>query len=514
MFEVQFELVQPTEESARLIMLWRNDPLTREMSFYSKEIEWDQYYPKIFDSYFNCASLPPLFVLQKGKRVGFVLCRPHLQASATYKKACVISFHVAPEARKQGIGFSILKAISPWVKRQGYCSIWGDVKVENGVSAHLFKKAGFEEANRESVRVGDEGTFAEIIHFRKLLCPEENCKNKQVFIIAEIGSNWKEEGMGNDLSMAMDLMRNAAALGVNAVKFQLFQPESIYAKGAGQSKYLQKDVETVFKEFQLPNESVPILADFARKLGILFLVSVFSEEDFRVVDPYVSMHKIASYEINHPTILDLSKESKKPILLSTGASTEEEIAWALNRLESDGERDITILQCTAKYPAPSTAMHLRALTTLQERFGKKVGLSDHSIDPVLAPILAVALGAKVIEKHITLDKSLKGPDHSFALTPPELGKMVSSIRETEALLGGFSKQVFEEEEELYQFAKRAVQAIADINPHEQLQLGTNIAILRPGSQPKGVHPRYLPLLDGKLALRSIREGEGVQWGDW
>ena len=514
MSEVNFELVQPTEENARLVMQWRNDPTTRKMSLYSKEIEWDQYYPKIFDSYFNCPSLPPLFVLRNGKRVGFVLCRPHLQGSVTHKKACVISLHVAPEFRGQGIGPAILKALSPWVKRQGYCSVWGDVKGENKVSVHLFKKAGFEEVKRESIRVGDEGEIEEMIRFQKLLCSVKECKHKQVFIIAEIGSNWKEEGMGNDLSMAKDLMRNAAALGVNAVKFQLFRPGSIYAKGAGMSSYLRKDVEGVFKEFQLPYDAVPILADFARTLGIHFLVSVFSEEDFRVVDPCVSMHKIASYEINHPEILDLTRESKKPVLLSTGASTEEEIAWALNRIESEGERDITLLQCTAKYPAPTSSMHLRALTTLKERFGKRVGLSDHSIDPIFAPTLAVALGATVVEKHITLDKSLKGPDHSFALTPQELRKMVFAIRETESMLGGFSKQVYEEEEELYQFAKRAVQATANIDPNEPLKLGKNIAILRPGSQTKGVHPRYLPLLEGRSALRSIREGEGVQWGDW
>jgi N-acetylneuraminate synthase len=239
----------------------------------------------------------------------------------------------------------------------------------------------------------------------------------------------------------------------------------------------------------------------------------FSPQDFDAVDPYVSRHKIASYEIAHQPLLQKVAASKKPVFVSTGASFPEEIAFAVSELQKYGCEDITLLQCTAAYPAPSVAMNVRAMRSLAAAFALPVGLSDHSLDCVTAPILAVAYGARVIEKHVTLQRSLPVPDSYFSLEPPEMKLFVEKVRLAEEMVGSGDKSVFREEDELFFFAKRAIQAIRPIKRGEILQDGYNMAILRPGNNSKGAHPALYAQIVGKKAGRDIPAGEGIQCGD-
>jgi N-acetylneuraminate synthase len=151
---------------------------------------------------------------------------------------------------------------------------------------------------------------------------------------------------------------------------------------------------------------------------------------------------------------------------------------------------------------------------MSEHFGVEVGLSDHSLDPVVAPVAAVALGATVIEKHFTLHRSLPGPDHAFAVTPDELQRLVESVRLAELMRGSEEKQVSADEQELRSFAQRRVQATAPIRRGEKLQEGRNVAVLRPGVQRSGVHPQHLDAIEGRAATRDIPLGDGIQVGDW
>jgi sialic acid synthase SpsE len=259
---------------------------------------------------------------------------------------------------------------------------------------------------------------------------------------------------------------------------------------------------------------IPQLAAYCQAQGVQFLSSVFSSEDFAALDPFVTLHKIASYEIGHIHLLNLAAKSGKPLLLSTGAATEEEIAWAVHTFLERGGQNLTLLQCTACYPAEAKSLHLRTIPWLQMRFQTPVGLSDHSRQPLYAPVAAVALGATVIEKHFTLDNKLSGPDHAFAIVPSELKEMVQAIRHVEEMLGNEVKGIDVSEQELRSFAKRGIQAIAPIKRGAIFKEGVNIAILRPGVQILGVHPKYLPEIEGKKAHRAIALGEGVQLGDW
>ncbi len=339
-----------------------------------------------------------------------------------------------------------------------------------------------------------------------------------VFIIAEIGSNWRMGTRKRDLSMARTLIGEAARAGADAVKFQSFSPETVYVKSAGRSAYLGRSgidepITEIFADLVLEPEMIPELAECASEEGVEFMSTPFSLADLEVVDPFVKRHKIASYEISHAPLIAAVARTGKPLILSTGAATLGDVDWAIGHFREHGGRDLTVLQCTASYPAPVDSLNLRTLPALAERFGVAVGLSDHSLDPVTAPVAAAALGASVIEKHFTLDKRLPGPDHSFAVTPSELKELVRSVRDCEIALGSGEKDVAPAERELHRFARRALQATKPIRKGDVLSAGVNLGILRPGTRPPGVHPRYLPELEGKRARRDIDEGDGVSLDD-
>lgn len=342
---------------------------------------------------------------------------------------------------------------------------------------------------------------------------------KEIYIIAEAGSNWRSGSSLRDLCMAKLLIDIAAKAQVDAVKFQLFRAERVYVAQAGMVDYLrdsspQSSILEIFEDLSLPYSMVPELAGYCKEVGVEFMASSFSVEDIEAVDPYVERHKIASYEISHLRLLQAAARTKKPLILSVGASVEEDIEWALQLLKSEGAGPVTLMQSTLSYPTPPAEVNLRVISRLKERFGVEVGLSDHSRDPLCAPIGALALGATVIEKHFTIDNRLPGPDHFFALTPTELQSMVEHLHRAKEMLGSGQKRVERSEQQMFSFGRRAVQSLRAIKRGEILQEGENIAILRPGNQPTGIHPKFLPQIAGKRATRDIEAGEGLKEGDF
>jgi len=319
--------------------------------------------------------------------------------------------------------------------------------------------------------------------------------------------------------MSRALIDVAKEAGADAVKFQTYRADSVYAKGAGRSESLaaagiDESIHDVFRDLEMPYEMIPELAAYCAEHEIEFMSTPFSPADLAAVDPYVSTHKIASYEISDVRLLEAVAKTGKPVILSTGASTPEDIDTALAVLGANGVGPICLLQCTASYPAPPESLNLSAIQWLAERYGVPVGLSDHSSDPVIGPVAAVALGATVIEKHFTLDPRLPGPDHAFAITPEGLAELVRAVRVATKMRGKETKEVGEAEEELHAFARRRVQALRPIRVGETFEEGVNVAILRPGKRSPGVHPKELSSLLGRPAARDIEAGAGVQHGDW
>jgi N-acetylneuraminate synthase len=341
---------------------------------------------------------------------------------------------------------------------------------------------------------------------------------RRIFIIAEAGSNWKVGSYKDDLRRAEKLIKVAAECGADAIKFQTYNARGVYVSNAGKSKYLSKSritktITEIFDEYAMPYKMLKILSSYCRKQNILFMSTPFSIRDARAVDKYVSIHKIASYEINHIPLLKFLAKTKKPIIISSGASTNKEIEFAIKTLKKNGAKQIALLQCTAKYPAPLESMNLSVIPKFKKKYSIPVGLSDHSIDPLVAPLTAIGFGATILEKHFTVDKHLDGPDHFFALEPTELKNMIRSVRAAEKTVGSGEKKILPDETELRRFAVRSVQATMPIHKGDVFRLGQNMEILRPGNQKRGAEARFVLSIEGKKSRRNIRNGEGITLRD-
>jgi N-acetylneuraminate synthase len=499
---ISFELILPNEKDAAVLCAWRNDPLALEMSLtHTKPKSAAEFFPDMMRRYFSYPRLPPLFAVANGERVGALRFDP---ADDRFFSACEISLIVAPKLRGRGLGTEILKGIEPFLRRQGIDRILARIKKENFASIKVFSRAEYQMIQGGS-----------ILLFEKRL---QQSASDKVFIIAEAGSNWKTDGEGKSLERALFMIDSAKEAGADAVKFQMFRSKDTYVAHAGVSDYLaangiRQDISELMRSLEMSEKMIGQLAAYCREAGIEFMTSVFSERDFALIDPLVKRHKMASYEISHLRLLECAARSGKPLILSTGASSVSDIDWAVDQFYLNGGKKLTLMQCTAKYPAPPSSINLRVIPWIKSRYQTPAGLSDHSRDPLIAPLGAVALGAAVIEKHFTLDRNFPGPDHSYAIEPVELKQMISAIRTMEKMKGSSLKEIQREEEELYFFARRGIQALRDIQSGEILVEGENVAILRPGKHRLGLHPRYLEVIAGKAAIRPIAQGVGIQLQD-
>ncbi|CRX39228.1 GNAT family N-acetyltransferase [Estrella lausannensis] len=515
--EIGFELILPVKEHAMQLLPWINDHETLKNSFHQNRRHPDEFFGEFVGRYFTSPQFPPVFILHEGKRAGYLRFNEteHIKRPGT---PCLeVSICIAPEFRSKKVATGALRALDDLLRGRGVSGLLAEAKTGNDASVKAFVNAGFKEEGRHFKTVHDTGETLEVVLLFKEL--EQEVKQGSVYIIAEAGSNWRMGSKKRDKAMAKALIDVAKDAGANAVKFQTYRPETVYVENAGKSGYLAdagilEDVSTIFSDLAMPYEMIEDLAAYCRQSGIDFMSTPFSEKDFEEVDPWVARHKIASYENGHVHLLELAAKAKKPLILSTGASTVDEIAWAVSTFRQAGGSDITLLQCTARYPAEPVSMNLSAMAFLRARFRCPVGLSDHSRDPIIAPVMATALGGVVIEKHFTLSNHLPGPDHSFAVLPSELKEMVRSVREAEMMRGGGFKGIHQNEEELRRFARRGLQATRHIEAGEIFAEGVNFAILRPGNQTIGVHPRFIGEIEGKTAKREIEAGSGILFGDW
>jgi len=320
-----------------------------------------------------------------------------------------------------------------------------------------------------------------------------------VFIVAEAGSNHN-----GDFKQALQLIDVAAEAGADAVKFQHFKADKLYPKSAGESDYLNtpRSIYDIIHDMETPDEWVPCLAEYCRKKNLAFLSSPFDEASADLLSPHVPAFKVASYEMTHAPLLRHLARKRKPMIVSTGAASLDEVLRAVEVIRSEGNEQIVVLQCTAKYPAPLEAVNAMAIVSLRNATGLPTGLSDHSRDPILAPVVAVALGACLIEKHFTLSNSLPGPDHAFAVEPHELKALVQRVREAERALGHGRKEPLPEEQELRTFARRSIFSIRDIRAGERLS-PDNVAVLRCGKLGFGLQPESLEKVIGRTAAKPI-----------
>ncbi|UCH71942.1 MAG: N-acetylneuraminate synthase [Thermoplasmatales archaeon] len=322
------------------------------------------------------------------------------------------------------------------------------------------------------------------------------------YIIAEIGSNHNK-----NKKIAKKMIDEASEAGVDAVKFQTFKAEKLYSKKAPK---FSKDTILPFdliKSIELPREWHKELLEYAEAKGLQFLSSPFDYEAVDELDKIgVPAFKIASFEIVDLELLKYIAKKKKPILLSTGMANIEEIEEALEIIRKQGNNNIILLQCSSMYPAPVDILNLNAMDTMSKIFKIPIGYSDHTIG-IHIPVAAVAKGATVIEKHFTLDRTMKGPDHHFAIEPSELKQMVSYIRDVEKAQGTGVKKVSKKEQEMFEKARRSIHAFKDI-PKGTIITREMLIVKRPGY---GIKPKFIDKLVGKKSKRNIKKEEWITW---
>ena len=324
------------------------------------------------------------------------------------------------------------------------------------------------------------------------------------FIIAEIGSNHDRK-----LSQAKELIDAAVDVGVDAVKFQIFRAETLYSQKTPKFSYLKSDKSTydILQEIELPPEWLAELAEYSRNKGVIFLASPFDREAIdQLYDIGVPAYKWASFEIVDLPLLKYAAGKRKPMLLSTGMCNLADIQQAVDTVYATGNEDIILLHCTSLYPTQPEQVNLRMMDTIKKVFQLPVGLSDHTLG-ITIPIAAVARGACVIEKHFTLSRKLKGPDHPFALEPDELKQLVQAIRVVEDSLGSPIKAMIPEEAEMARLGRRSIIARTDI-PKGTPLTEDMLIIKRPGY---GIEPKYLGIITGREAKQDIEKDDIITW---
>lgn len=336
-------------------------------------------------------------------------------------------------------------------------------------------------------------------------------ENSKTYVITEIGSNHN-----NDLEKAYKMIDIAKRCGSNAVKFQIFREKRLYAPNAGKVDYLKlnKTINEIVIENEAPLSFHKKLFNYCKKKKITYLCTPTDEILADYLDEIgVEAFKIASYASTHlPLIRHIAKKGK-PIILSTGSTSLFEIHEAVETILSQKNEKIIILHCVSKYPAKLQECNLNIIKKLREQFNFPIGLSDHSLDPVVAPVTSVVLGAKVIEKHFTLNKKDYGPDQKFSIDPDQLRIMINAIRGAEKSLGTNVKKIFSFEKELRDFAHRSIFSTKKIKKGEKFTKN-NIAVLRPGKKKKGLMPKYYEIILGAKSFKNIEAGKAINFKDF
>lgn len=325
-----------------------------------------------------------------------------------------------------------------------------------------------------------------------------------VYIIAEVGANHNK-----DITVAKRLIDKAAEAGVDAVKFQTYKAETLYSKYA--PKFSKDDVNPfdLIKANELPREWQSDLYEYALEKNLHFLSSPFDRTAVDELDDIgVPAFKVASFELTDLQLLEHIAQKHKPIILSVGLATLGEIEEALEAIRLQENDDIIILHCASLYPSPPEIVNLKTIETLSKAFQIPIGFSDHTLGIHIA-IAAVTKGATVIEKHFTLDRTMKGPDHSFAIEPEELQQLVKNIRDAEKAMGTGIKGRSKAEQEMYEKGRRSIIAAKDIKKGTKIERDWLI-LKRPGY---GIKPKYLEIVIGRTAKRDIKTDEWITWDD-
>ena len=331
---------------------------------------------------------------------------------------------------------------------------------------------------------------------------------RAAYIVAEVSANHNQK-----YDQAASIVGAAKHAGADAVKLQTYTADTItFASDSeefrvsGGTLWDGRSLYDLYAEAHMPWEWQPKLKNQAEELGMDCFSSAFDSTAVDFLEKMgVPAHKIASFELVDLALIQRMARTGKPLIISTGMATVEEIEEALQSAREAGATQIALLKCTSAYPAPLEEMNLRTIPEMARRFAVPVGLSDHTMG-IAAPVAAVALGACIIEKHLTLSRSIPGPDSAFSLEPEEFKEMVDAVRSAERALGEVHFGLSGKEEASRAF-RRSLYLVQDVSQGEAFTT-ENVRSIRPGN---GLHPRHLVEVLGKRAARGIKRGTPLHW---
>ncbi|MCW5697406.1 MAG: N-acetylneuraminate synthase [Bauldia sp.] len=328
------------------------------------------------------------------------------------------------------------------------------------------------------------------------------------FVIAEAGVNHN-----GDPELARRLVDAAAAAGADAVKFQTFRAEALVTRTAAKAAYQARNDPRTATQFEMLKALELGEADFAALkaqadgLGIAFLSTPFDEDSADLLARLgVAAFKVSSGDLTHPAFLAHVARHGRPMIVSTGMATLGEVLDATAAIGAAGDPPLALLHCVSNYPADPADANLRAMATIAAATGKPVGWSDHTEGEAVS-FAAVALGARIVEKHLTLSRAMDGPDHRASMEPNAFARFVAGIREVEAALGSARKEPSAAELKVAEVARRSLVAAVDIPAGGTLSAST-VAVRRPGT---GIAPKHLPLVLGRTTRVAIAAHQPLAW---
>jgi len=334
----------------------------------------------------------------------------------------------------------------------------------------------------------------------------------QLFFIAEAGVNHN-----GSVELGKQLIDVAVDAGADAVKFQTFRAEELNTETAPKSTYHiettgSDDNQTWFdllKTQEISEEMHVQLIEYCNNINIIFLSTPYGEQSANLLEKLdIPAYKIASTDTNNTPLLRHIARKGRPMILSSAMTSMEEVEEAVAAVREEGLEDVAVLQCTGNYPAKLSDSNLRVIQTYKEKLHCIVGYSDHTLD-LINPVAATAMGAKIYEKHFTIDKTLPGPDHRMSLEPEELKQTVNAIRDTEIALGSTEKKVLNDEKENRIKLRKSIVTLKRINENTIIERNM-VAIKRPGN---GIPPSEINNVIGKKAGRDINKDCVIRYSD-
>ncbi|MFW5983001.1 MAG: pseudaminic acid synthase [bacterium] len=336
-----------------------------------------------------------------------------------------------------------------------------------------------------------------------------NLNSKRTFIIAELSANH-----GHNLEIALDTIRAAKRAGADAIKLQTYTPDTLTINcdndyfSIKEGLWKGRNLYDLYKEAYTPWEWHHALFRVAQDEGLICFSTPFDKSAVDFLEQFnPPAYKIASFEIQDIPLIEYAASKGRPMIMSTGIAELEDIELAVKTCHDLGNTDIVLLKCTSSYPAPIEEANLATIPDLKRRFGVEAGLSDHTLG-IVAPVVAVSLGARVLEKHFILDKSVGGPDASFSLDETEFSKMVKAVRDAEKAVGQIKYTLSERVKNSKKFA-RSLFVVKDIKAGEKITQ-ENVKSIRPGY---GMHPKYWKEVIGKSVTQYLQKGTPLKLDD-